>query len=174
MTVVGLISDTHGHWDAAYLKHFSDCDEVWHLGDVGNIEIIHQLKALKPVRAVRGNIDNKISSVELPDFQMFDLEQLKFLLIHIAGPPGKFIPEVSNLIKNYTPQAIVCGHSHICKVQRLSVYNQLWYINPGAAGHHGFHQMRTLLKMKVDNGKIVGISAIELGRRGSISNKGTA
>ena len=52
MKKIGLISDTHGHFDEKYIRYFSECDEIWHAGDVGNLEIIDQLNNIALTRAV--------------------------------------------------------------------------------------------------------------------------
>ena len=54
---IGLLSDTHGWLDKQVFSHFEDCDEIWHAGDIGSIDVIERLAALKPLRAVYGNID---------------------------------------------------------------------------------------------------------------------
>ena len=59
MKRIGLLSDTHSCWDDRYAVHFAGCDEIWHAGDVGDIDIIVRLEAVAPVvRAVAGNIDH--------------------------------------------------------------------------------------------------------------------
>ena len=57
MKKIGIISDTHGYWDDRYLKYFEPCDEIWHAGDIGTMEIAERLAAFRPLRAVHGNID---------------------------------------------------------------------------------------------------------------------
>ena len=59
MTKVGLLSDTHGYWDEKYLQYFEGCDEIWHAGDIGSLEVAQKLAAFRPFRAVYGNIDGQ-------------------------------------------------------------------------------------------------------------------
>ena len=59
MTKVGLLSDTHGYWDEKYLQYFEDCDEIWHAGDIGSLEVAQKRAAFRPFRAVYGNIDGQ-------------------------------------------------------------------------------------------------------------------
>jgi predicted phosphodiesterase len=59
MTKVGLLSDTHGYWDEKYLQYFEPCDEIWHAGDIGTLEVAQKLAAFRPFRAVYGNIDGQ-------------------------------------------------------------------------------------------------------------------
>ena len=57
---IGLLSDTHGWIHPGLFDHFASCDEIWHAGDIGNIETADALAAFKPLRAVYGNIDNEL------------------------------------------------------------------------------------------------------------------
>ena len=57
MTKILLLSDTHSHMDDTILKYVKQADEVWHAGDIGNLKITDTIAALKPLRAVFGNID---------------------------------------------------------------------------------------------------------------------
>lgn len=59
MTRIGLLSDTHGYWDERYLKYFEPCDQIWHAGDIGSMEIVERLEAFRPLKAVYGNIDGQ-------------------------------------------------------------------------------------------------------------------
>ncbi|REJ82352.1 MAG: metallophosphoesterase [Bacteroidetes bacterium] len=166
---IGLLSDTHGHMDDAILKYFSDRDEIWHAGDIGTEEIIFKLKAICPLRAVSGNIDGQNIRSLVPPLLSFSCEGIKVLIIHIGGYPGNYFPEARKLIKEYSPDLFICGHSHILKVMRDEQF-QLLHMNPGAAGIHGFHKMRTLLRFDINEGKITDLEAIELGLRGKISS----
>lgn len=59
MTRIGLLSDTHGYWDERYLKYFDPCDQIWHAGDIGSMEVAERLAAFRPLKAVYGNIDGQ-------------------------------------------------------------------------------------------------------------------
>ena len=52
MRVIGLISDTHGFLDSRFTTHLKKCDEIWHAGDIGGIEVAEQLKEIAPLKAV--------------------------------------------------------------------------------------------------------------------------
>lgn len=165
---IGLLSDTHNYLDPSLQSFFSDCDEIWHAGDIGDISLMQELEKWKPVRAVQGNIDSGETKYTYPEYQIIDIEGFKILLIHIAGSIGKYNKKIVDIIKhNNEYNCIICGHSHILKVQYDSKFNLL-YINPGAAGKHGFHHMRTAIKFEIENKKIQNIQLIELGKRGAI------
>jgi predicted phosphodiesterase len=66
------------------------------------------------------------------------------------------------------PDLFICGHSHILKVIRDQQLGLL-HINPGAAGVHGFHKMRTMIRFDINKGKMENVEVIELGLRGSLT-----
>lgn len=165
---VCLLSDTHGHIDDHIRSHFAGVDEVWHAGDLGE-GVLEKLKGDYRLRAVYGNIDGTSVRTSCPEYLHFTLEGVDVLIIHISGPFGSYTPAVKALLKSLQPRLLVCGHSHILKVQHDTA-NAVLYMNPGAAGKHGFHKVRTLLKFTVKEGKISDLQAVELGLRGAIND----
>jgi putative phosphoesterase len=162
---IGLLSDTHGFLDPQIFTHFAECDEIWHAGDVGSVKIVDELRAFKPFRGVYGNIDNKDVAYECPEHQRFELEGISIWMTHIGGTPPRYNPIVRpNLLLN-PPDIFICGHSHILKVVRDPKMNNLLFINPGAAGKHGFHPVRTCLRFTLDAGRVTNMEVIELGSR---------
>jgi putative phosphoesterase len=134
---VALLSDTHSHIDASWLKYFESCDEIWHAGDFGNIEVLDYLKEIKPVRAVWGNIDGHLLRAELPEVNIFEVEGMKVMMVHIGGYPGKYESRARRLIEFHRPGLFICGHSHILRVIYDKKYEMLT-MNPGAAGYMDF------------------------------------
>jgi putative phosphoesterase len=149
---IGVLSDTHAILHSRIFDFFEPCSEIWHAGDIGNEEIINQLEAFKPLRAVYGNIDNTNIRARLHEYTCFNTGGLQVLLMHIAGYPPKYNNRSRELIEEYNPDIFVCGHSHILKVMYDSRY-KLLYINPGAAGHYGFHKAITFLRFDIENQK---------------------
>ena len=164
MKKILLLSDTHGHLDDKIIKYVNQADEVWHAGDIGKKEIINYLTELKPLKAVFGNIDDKKIRLITKEFLYFKYEKNKILITHIAGYPGKYNKNVNRLISIYEPNILVCGHSHILKVM-YDKKNKHLHLNPGAAGISGFHNIRTMLRFKLDSDKIKELEIIELGKR---------
>ncbi|MAC62743.1 MAG: YfcE family phosphodiesterase [Flavobacteriaceae bacterium] len=164
MKKILLLSDTHGHLDDKIIKYVNQADEVWHAGDIGKKEIINYLTELKPLKAVFGNIDDKKIRLITKEFLYFNYEKNKILITHIAGYPGKYNKNVNRLISIYEPNILVCGHSHILKVM-YDKKNKHLHLNPGAAGISGFHNIRTMLRFKLDSDKIKELEIIELGKR---------
>lgn len=165
---IGIISDTHDYLDPATAKYFAGCDEIWHAGDIGSPRILEELNKIKPTVAVFGNIDNQEIFHLAPENQLFEREGVKILITHIAGKPPKYNTRVKKLIQENQPKMLVCGHSHILKVE-YDKTNEVLYVNPGAAGQHGFHHMKTLLRLDLIDGSIKNLEVIELGLRGKMS-----
>lgn len=163
MRRIGILSDTHGYWDDRYVKYFSDCDEIWHAGDIGDISIIERLEDICPiVRAVSGNIDHGIVKRKCPEVLEFDCENVRVFLTHIGGYPGKWSSGIKKLLKEHKIKLMVDGHSHILKV----IYDkelQLLHINPGASGQQGWHRKRTLVRLIIDDEDMRDCEIIELG-----------
>lgn len=164
MVKIGLLSDTHGYLDPKIFDYFKDVDEIWHAGDIGSIEVTDALKKFKPLRAVYGNIDDHILRREFPEFNRFTIENVEVLLTHIGGKPGKYAKPALDALQEKVPKLFICGHSHILLVKMDPKFNMLW-MNPGACGIKGFHQVKTLLRFQIDGDKIQNLEAIEIGKR---------
>lgn len=169
MKKIGLLSDTHGDLDPKIFHYFKEVDEIWHGGDVGSLEVIEKLRKFKPLRGVYGNIDDQKIRQELPLFDVFHCEEIKVLITHIAGKPGKYTSNAFPLIQEHRPRLFICGHSHILLVQQDPRFNMLW-MNPGACGNKGFHKVKTLLRFEIDGDKIQNLEAIELGSHSKIED----
>jgi putative phosphoesterase len=144
MTKVGLLSDTHGYWDEKYLQYFEPCDEIWHAGDIGTLEVAQKLAAFRPFRAVYGNIDGQEIRQLYPQILRFTVDGAEVLMKHIGGYPGNYDPSIKGSILVRPPKLFISGHSHILKVKYDKTLDVL-HINPGAAGIQGFHKVRTMV-----------------------------
>lgn len=164
MLKIGLISDTHGFLDPAVYKYFKDCDEIWHAGDIGVIEVYDELAKFKPTRAVFGNIDGHLIRSAIPEHLYFEIEGLKVYITHIGGYPGKYNFNVKAFLQKHPTDLFICGHSHILKVMFDKTFDLL-HINPGAAGNHGFHHIKTLIRFEINKGKPQNLEVIEIGKR---------
>lgn len=160
-----LLSDTHSYIDERMLNFASQADEIWHAGDIGDLNVTDQLAKIAPIRAVYGNIDNAEIRKEFPLNNRFQVEGVDVLITHIGGYPGKYSPAIREEIHANPPKLFISGHSHILKVMPDRNLNLL-HMNPGACGIHGFHQIRTMLRFTIDSGKIDNLEVIELGKRG--------
>ncbi|HOY38535.1 MAG: metallophosphoesterase family protein [Bacteroidales bacterium] len=166
MLKIGLLSDTHGYVEPAIYEFFSDVDEIWHAGDMGNVSVADTLKSFKPFKGVFGNCDGYDVRIEYPGSLRFVAEGLSVWITHIGGYPGKYDPRVKPEIFLNPPRLFISGHSHILKImpdKKLS----LLHINPGAAGNRGIHKVKTLLRFQIDNATIRELEIMEIKRSNS-------
>ena len=159
MKTIGIISDTHGTFDNALRRFLAPCDEIWHAGDIGSIEIADQIAAYRPLKAVWGNIDGGNTRVAYRQWQSFACEDVRVLMTHIGGYPGRYDKGVQEKMSLEKPGILITGHSHILKVM-FDKKNDLLFINPGAAGNYGFHHVRTAVRLNIDGARI---SDLEVG-----------
>ena len=165
MKKILLLSDTHSYIDDQILKFVKLADEVWHAGDIGNLKVTDSIKALKPLRAVYGNINDAVARSEFPLDNRFVLEDVDVWITHIGGYPNRYQQRIREELKTNPPKIFIAGHSHILKVQYDKKLNLL-HLNPGAAGNHGFHKIRTMLRFSLEKGDIKDLEIIELATRG--------
>ena len=164
MKKILLLSDTHGYLDEKMEKFIAEADEVWHAGDWGSGNLPERISAIRPLKGVYGNIDGQDIRIGFPLFLDFYCEGVRVWITHIGGYPGRYAPFIREKLKESVPGLLVCGHSHILKVMRDPKYGLL-HINPGAAGISGFHQVRTMIRLKFDAGRMHDLEVIELGPR---------
>ncbi len=164
---IGLLSDTHGWIHPRISDHFADCDEIWHAGDIGNLETADKLALIKPLKAVYGNIDNAIVRTVYPEHLIFMSGDVRVWITHIGGTPGHYERKLLPRFSENKPDLFICGHSHIAKVMYDNKMGFL-YVNPGAAGYNGFHKFMTILKFQIDGKDIHDMELIELGERGKL------
>ncbi len=170
MKKILLLSDTHGYLDDIMLKYIKQADEVWHAGDIGTTSVTDEIKNHSRLRAVYGNIDGGELRKEFPEQLYFTIEGIKVFMIHIGGYPKRYSPKALKAIKKLSPDLFISGHSHILKVMYDKQY-QLLHMNPGAAGKHGFHHVRTMLRFVIDKNKIKNLEVIELEKKDIRLNK---
>lgn len=168
MIKVAILSDTHGDIEADVLGSIQGCSEIWHAGDIGDGSVLTKLMQIGKLHAVVGNIDDAQIRTHVPAIQLFTIENIRVLMTHIAGYPGSYNSQAKALIKEHRPDIFVCGHSHILKIIRDPIFGHL-HINPGAAGRHGFHAFRTIVRCMLHEGKISNMEVVELGKRGKIN-----
>lgn len=161
---IGLLSDTHGFLDEALFSYFSDCDELWHAGDIGPEALLLRLQAFRPLVAVYGNTDANDIRSKCPEHALFERAGLQIWMTHIGATPPHYTPAIRAGMQLHTPHIFVCGHSHILRIERDK--QQCLYLNPGAAGHKGHHHERTALRFRIEKGKAQEMEVIKLGKRG--------
>ncbi|MDX9881854.1 MAG: metallophosphoesterase family protein [Prolixibacteraceae bacterium] len=163
MKQIGLLSDTHGTLSSRLFRFFENTDELWHAGDIGDVQTAGRLSAFKPLRAVYGNIDDHTLRLMFPEILRFCCEEVEVLMTHIGGYPGHYERHIYPELLRNTPKLFISGHSHILKV----IYDKkldCLHINPGAAGNKGFHNVCTALRFKIDGHEMKDMEVLEFER----------
>lgn len=163
MTKIGLLSDTHGWLNPKVFEFFKDCDEIWHVGDIGSADVTNALSAFKPLRAVYGNMDGQDIRLTYPKTQIFTVEEMKVVMTHIGGYPNHYEPGIKELLIKEKPDIFISGHSHILKVMNDHSLHLL-HINPGAAGHTGPHKVITMVRFQIDGKNASNMEVYEKSR----------
>lgn len=164
MVKILLLSDTHSYLDERMIFYINQADEVWHAGDIGNPEVYNAIKALKPIRAVYGNIDSQTLYSELPKIANFEIEKCRVIITHIGGYPNHYAPGIKTILEQQRPHLFICGHSHILRVM-YDKNLKILHINPGAAGKEGFQYVRTMVRFEIRESDIKNLEVIELEKR---------
>jgi uncharacterized protein len=166
LTKIGLLSDTHGYLDEAVFEHFKNCDEIWHAGDFGSIELANRLATQSglTVKGVYGNIDEQDIRSQFPEQLVFMCEDVKAMIRHIGGYPPRYNPETKKELLIHKPQLFIAGHSHILKVMYDDKL-QCLHMNPGAAGRQGWHKVRTIIRFVIDGKNMKDCEVVELGKK---------
>jgi len=151
--------------DSTIFNHFKNCDEIWHAGDFGNIELATTLSTQSglPLRGVYGNIDGQDIRSKFPEQLIFICEEVKVMMRHIGGYPPNYNPQTKKELLIQKPWLFISGHSHILKI----LYDdklQCLHINPGAAGKQGWQKIRTIVRFVIDGPDMKDCEVIELGK----------
>jgi len=146
MTVVGVVSDTHGLLRAEALEALHGVSLILHAGDVGNVGVLEGLRAIAPVTAVRGNVDREAWAGMLPQSEVVEVESLSIYMLHILAELD-MKPEAAGF------RVVVYGHNHVPKSE---VKNGVLYFNPGSAGPRRFKLPVTVGRLVVEGGHVRG------------------
>jgi uncharacterized protein len=160
--VVGILSDTHGYVHPNLFKYCKDVDIILHAGDVGTIDVIDSLESMAEVKAVWGNVDGWDVRHRFPEHNQFEFAGVRFWITHIAGKPGTWQRGMGKTLLTDPPDVFVCGHSHILQIERVKSLNNMLFINPGAAGRQGFHLVKTMVRLIIENEKTVQAEVVHL------------
>ncbi|MBT6809331.1 MAG: metallophosphoesterase family protein [Flavobacteriales bacterium] len=163
MKKIILLSDSHHSLDERIFPHLKECDEIWHAGDIGDLKVTDKLKKYAPLRAVWGNVDSQKVRKEFRETTYFKCEELKVMMTHIGGYPGRYEKGVKEILEYKRPNLFISGHSHILKVMHDKKLDIL-HMNPGAIGNYGWHKVKTILAFNVEGKDIKDLRVIEFPR----------
>lgn len=161
MKRIGILSDTHSHWDDRYVTYLENCDEIWHAGDICSMELAERLNEILPLRAVCGNCDGGDLRRMYPEVLRWRCEDVDVLMKHIGGYPGHYDFSIRRQLIERPPGLFISGHSHILKIQHDPTLGLL-HINPGAAGIQGWQSVRTLVRLTIDGSRFTDCEVVEL------------
>ena len=136
---VGVISDTHGLLRPQAVKALTGSDLIVHAGDVGDPQILEQLRGIAPTFAVRGNVDTGVWATALPMTEVVAVGQLHLYVLH----------DIATLDLNPRAAgfaAVISGHSHRPDAETRG---GVLYLNPGSAGPRRFTLPIALAKLRV-------------------------
>ena len=136
---IAVISDTHGLLRPEVLPALTGVQRILHLGDVGKISILEDLRKIAPVTAIRGNVDREGPCAELPETEIIPIEvpnqatRYLYMLhnlntLHLDPVAGRFA-------------AVLYGHTHIPSITHKK---GVLYFNPGSCGPRRFDLPITL------------------------------
>jgi uncharacterized protein len=161
---IGIVSDTHSWLDPQLLEMFHGVDRILHAGDIGDMAVLEALEQVAPVISVRGNIDGG-EFRHLPLTHVEEVCGKRLGLLHIAGNPNRPTQAARKMLAKERLDVLIVGHSHIPVVGRVG---QTLWLNPGAAGREGFHDLRFALLLHIDSetGELA-LDRLHLGTRAS-------
>ena len=160
--LIGVISDTHGFFHLAIPEAFSEVDLILHAGDVGPVSVLEALEVIAPVRGVYGNVDGPPIRGRFPETERFELDGVRFIMHHIGGHPNRWGRGVGTMLRAEWPDVFICGHSHILRIERVPELGRMLYLNPGAAGRQGLHQVKTCVRLHVSDGAATQAEVVHL------------
>jgi putative phosphoesterase len=131
---IGVISDTHGVLNPRVFELFSKVDHILHAGDIGDENVLIELKAIAPVTAVAGNVDN-FQLGDAGESARVTLSGARFFLTHILDRPHKLLPGVARALRREPADFVIFGHSHLPHDERIG---DTWFFNPASAGPRRF------------------------------------
>ncbi len=128
---IGVISDTHGLVRPEVYDVFEGVDLILHAGDIGSRDVIIELEAIAPVKAVAGNVDVDLFGI-FDEKLTYEIGHRKIHLQHIVNE----LPEDDKCDENNISEIIVFGHSHRPTNKQVE---ETLYFNPGSAGPKRFN-----------------------------------
>jgi len=146
MERIGVVSDTHGLFDAKLRRMFQGVSLILHAGDVGADDVLTRLSEIAPVRAVAGNNDTGPWASQLPAARVERISDVPVLIVHALGSVRAPELKVQFLLEAEKPKVVVCGHSH---QGGLEAHAGRLYVNPGGAGKKRFKLIRSAALLEV-------------------------
>ena len=142
MTIIGVISDTHGLVRPGAKEALKECDAIIHAGDIGKPEVLDELRLIAPLTAIRGNIDKWAH--DMPDVEVLETEGRFLYILHD-------VKELDLDPRSAGFDVVISGHSHRPDITEAG---GVLYVNPGSAGPRRFTLPVTLAVLTVSTERI--------------------
>jgi uncharacterized protein len=138
----GVISDTHGLLRPEVVRAFQRVDLILHAGDIGNAEVLENLRTVAPVFAVRGNNDRETWAEDIPETRIVAIGDIRVYMVH----------DVKQIERSPTGcHAVVAGHSHRPSIERR---DGVLFLNPGSAGPRRFKLPICVARLTVQGNRL--------------------
>src|SRR5690348_9476179 len=148
LTAIGLISDTHGRIRPRLAAVFAGVERIVHAGDVGDGAVLRVLKAIAPVYAVSGNVDDRHD----PSLPLERTLPVGGLTLHVSHGDELGSPRPETLLARYSSDILVYGHTHRALLFRAPDGRVV--VNPGAAGPARFNLKPSVAILEVADGRV--------------------
>ena len=143
---IGVISDTHGLLRPEAIAALQGSGLIIHAGDIGRLEVIEQLAAIAPVKAIRGNIDQAAWADEFPETEVVQANDMLIYVLHNLKALD-LAPQAAGF------RIVVSGHSHQPKIEEK---DGTLYLNPGSAGPRRFKLQIAVGRLTISGKSIQG------------------
>jgi putative phosphoesterase len=140
--LIGVIADTHALLRPEAVAALQGSDLIVHAGDIGNPRVLEGLRAIAPVVAVRGNIDEPWWAHSLPKSEVIQVAQSWLYVIHDLDDLD-LDPVAAGI------SAVICGHSHH---PSIGMRKGVLLLNPGSAGPRRFELPFSVALIRVEDG----------------------
>ena len=131
---IAVLADTHvntlEHLPKKIIDIISTVDLIIHAGDFTDVQVLEELKRLKVVKAVQGNMDSTELKTTLPVKEIVEIESKRIGITHGSGSPWGIEERVKKMFESDRIAIIVFGHSH---QSQNTVINNILFFNTGKA-----------------------------------------
>jgi len=142
--LIGVISDTHGLMRQEALDALQGVERILHAGDIGKPEVLEALRAIAPVTAIRGNVDQSLWCASIPETELVEIEGRRIHMLHDLNTLG-LDPVAAGVA------IVISGHTHQPLIEER---NGVLFLNPGSAGPRRFSLPISLATMTIEGGKV--------------------
>lgn len=131
------------------LERWRGADLILHAGDLVEMPVLDELRALAPTRAVAGNMDRPEVSSALPGQAVVEVEGVRIGLIHGWGPP---LGIERRVLSRFSGVAVVIfGHTHKALIERRK---GVLLLNPGTPTDPRFSPDMSYIELTVADGTV--------------------